>query len=316
MRYAALRDHLNVSSVRSVVRRVKLALNAKLADQHWLDVRSRTSVQHHLKEVKVRFFFERYESSSEGKLASRTLAPPSDALATYQRFRESRFRTRLLQGDRYDEGSDHDCAYDKRKKVLFLRLSAVELRDPQSPLWPSRQAARLGPRLSRCILRVLLPLSVDRNIHAAVQWSPAAQARLGSLRACVSAQHAQQSKETESPWTPEQEALAVVDNSALGPARDVFHAYVERLVGNDPGALSTNDAARRSIETDKAFYLLYAHSMCESPDQGPPVPPHTPHWETVNYQLSNDEAFQRAFECRVGDPMRLDKTCSFWNPRL
>ncbi|XP_077536217.1 phosphate-regulating neutral endopeptidase PHEX-like [Haemaphysalis longicornis] len=248
------------------------------------------------------------------KPASRRLALPSEALAMYQRLRESRFHTGLLQGAAYDGEGDHDCAYDKHKKVLFLRLSAVELRDPQSPLWPALQTARLGPRLCRCMLRLLLPSPTEQNVRADVHWSPTAHTKLDHLRACMRAQHSRQNKANRSGWGPEQETLAMVDNAALGPARNVFHAYVENLVGKDPTALTTDEAARSSVEWDQAFYLTYAHSMCESPDHARPLVFHPPHWDSVNAQLSNEEAFHRAFDCRVGDQMRLDTTCSFWDP--
>ncbi|KAH9376041.1 hypothetical protein HPB48_018173 [Haemaphysalis longicornis] len=230
VRYAAVRDHLNFSAVRSVVADVRGALDAKLAEQPWLDLRTRKSLQRNLSEVKVHFFFDNYASSSEIKPVSPTLAQPSEALATYQRFRESLFRTRLLQDTAYDDEGDPYCTYNQHKKVVFLRLSAVELRDSQSPLWPALQAAWLGPRLSRCMLRVLLPSTTDRNSRAAVHWSLAARTRLDDLRACMRAQHGRRSKAAKSDWGPAQEATAVVENAALGPARDVFHAYVEHLV--------------------------------------------------------------------------------------
>ncbi|KAH9376042.1 hypothetical protein HPB48_018172 [Haemaphysalis longicornis] len=182
------------------------------------------------------FLYERYQTSSKMKPASRRSERPSEALAMYQRLRESRFHTGLLQGAAYDGEGDHDCAYDNHKK---------------SPLWPALQAARLGPRLCRCMLRLLLPSPRVHNVRADVHWSPMVHTKLDHLRACMRAQHSRQNKANQSGWGPELEVLAMADNAALGPARDVFHAYVENLVNKGPMALSTDEAARSSIEWDQ-----------------------------------------------------------------
>ncbi|XP_077544566.1 phosphate-regulating neutral endopeptidase PHEX-like [Haemaphysalis longicornis] len=162
------------------------------------------------------------------------------------------------------------------------------------------------------MLRVLLPSPTDRSVRAAMQWSPVALTKLDGLRACLRAQSARRTKPTRLGWGPEQEQL--VESAALGPARDVFRTYAERLVGKDHVAQPTYDATRTSREWDQAFYLLYAHSVCEIGAHGRRLTHHTPRWKNVNGQLSNDWAFQRAFECRTGDPMRLGKTCSLWEP--
>ncbi|KAH9384102.1 hypothetical protein HPB48_026088 [Haemaphysalis longicornis] len=196
VRYAAVRDRLNFDSIRSIVAEGKRVLDAKLAEQRWLDLRTRRSLRRHLRELKVRFISERYENSGEVNLTTPALALSSGALATYQMFRESRFRSRVLQGAAYDDGGDQECAYDEHKK-----------------------------------------------------WSPVALTKLDGLRACLRAQSARRTKPTRLGWGPEQEQL--VESAALGPARDVFRTYVERLVGKDHVAQPTYDATRTSREWDQ-----------------------------------------------------------------
>lgn len=317
VRYAALRSQLDFDLVRSMEGKLKNALGDKLAKLAWLDEGVRKSIQARLRALKVRFFFDRYEGTTESAHARPPAALPSHALATYQRFRQARFRSRLLQGPLEDAMGEPHCAYDAGYQVLFVRLSAVDVRDPQSPLWPVLQAAYFGPRLARCMLRVLLPgrdgehYKRGRRVH----WSPATLSHLDSMRACLRNQHAR-AEAASPPWSSAQEALALVDNGALGPARDVFDEYVAHIANTAPASEPAQSVLGKPLNWHQVFYAAYAHSMCDDPDRhSQHLAQRTPRWERVNGPLSNDLAFHRAFECRHGNRMRAETTCSFWGAR-
>ncbi|KAH7967046.1 hypothetical protein HPB49_021705 [Dermacentor silvarum] len=271
VRYASLRRHLDFDLVRSTAAQLKRVLVAKLSELRWVDGTTRKSAQTRLRELKVRFFFDRYEGSNGSAQARWPTAIPSQALATYQRFREARFRSQLSQGDDV-LGAQQQCAYDVGYKVMFVGLSAVEVREPESPAWPAFQAARLGPRLARCLLHVLL-----QRVH----WSAASRGRLEALRSrgC---------------------GHTMADSGALAPAKDVFDTYVRRL----------GQGATNTPSWDKAFYLVYANSLCEDPDhQRRPQQHDGPHWERVNRPLSADLTFQKVFQCHLQEN---NSSCSFW----
>lgn len=313
VRYAALRSEVDFDLVRSVAAQLKRALGAKLSQLRWMDTSTLKSAQLRLRNLKVRFFFDRYEGTNESVLAHFPAALPSHALATYQRLREVRFRNLVLQGSNedYDVGDEH-CAYDANYEVLFLRLSVLDVRDPQKPLWPVLQVAEMGPHLSRCLLRVLLPTLSDRRRQDAY-WSPAARTGLDALRTCLHKQHARATA-VGPPRDLSQDMLAVADNGALGPAKDVYDTYVTRLLDKAPGAEPTGEAPKKPPQWDQVFYMLYARTLCEDPDQKRRPARQIPQWERVNGPLSNDKAFGGAFKCQLGEPMHPETSCPFWRP--
>ncbi|KAH9370291.1 hypothetical protein HPB48_007372 [Haemaphysalis longicornis] len=262
--------------------------------------------------LQVRFFFDRYEGSNDSALADYPAALPSRALATYQHLREVRFRNLVLQGfatEDYDVADQH-CAYDANYEAVFVRLSVLDVRDPQKPLWPVLQAAQMGPHLARCLLRVLLPTLSERRRQDAY-WSPAARTGLDALRGCLHEQHARATT-VGRPRDIGQDMFAVADNGALGPARAVYDSFVARLVDNAAGVEPTEEADKKPPQWDQVFYMLYARSLCEDPDQKRRSESQIPHWERVNRPLSNDKAFARAFKCQLGEPMHPGTRCPFW----
>ncbi|KAH8042371.1 hypothetical protein HPB51_022179 [Rhipicephalus microplus] len=271
VRYASLRGYLDFDFVRSTAAELKRVLLAKLSELRWMDGGTRKSAQTRLRELKVRFFFDRYEGINESAQARWPTALPSQALATYQRFREARFQSQLSQGDD-TLGVQQQCAYDAGYKVLFVGLSVVDVREPGSPTWPAFQAARLGPRLVRCLLQVLL-----QQAH----WSDASRSRLDALRSHGCGD-------------------AVVDRGALAPAKEVFDTHVRRL----------GQGVRNTPSWDKMFYLVHANSLCEDPDRQRRSLQHNgPHWERVNRPLATDPIFQKTFKCKAQNSKRA---CSFW----
>lgn len=123
-------------------------------------------------------------------------------------------------------------------QTLYLRLSAVELRDAHSPLWPALQATRLAPRLSTCLLRLLLPPSSPRP------RSRTSRSGLDALLACLHGQHVHV-RDAGHRWRPRRDTLALADLGAVGVARDVFDAYVLRLLGAATyPATETTDAGK------------------------------------------------------------------------
>lgn len=74
----------------------------------------------------VRFSVDRNDGSDGRALGHLPEALPSQALATYQRFREARFRSRMLRVDAaQDNRTDPDCTHDSRSNVRFLYSSTV-----------------------------------------------------------------------------------------------------------------------------------------------------------------------------------------------
>ncbi|XP_077553617.1 membrane metallo-endopeptidase-like 1 [Haemaphysalis longicornis] len=314
VRYAALRSEVDFDLVRSVAAELKRTLGAKLAELRWMDTSTLKSAQSRLRNIKVRFFFDRYEGSNESTLAHYPAALPSRALATYQRLREVRFRNLVLQGsaaENYDVADQH-CAYDANNEILFVRLSVLDVRDPQKPLWPALQAAQMGPHLARCLLRVLLPTLSERRRQDAY-WSPAARTGLDALRGCLHEQHARATTAGR-PRDIAQDMLAVADNGALGPARDVYDSFVARLLDKAAGVEPTGEADKKAPQWDQVFYMLYARTLCEDPDHQRRSRHPIPHWERVNGPLSNDKAFAGAFKCQLGEPMHPEISCPFWRP--
>ncbi|XP_077553555.1 uncharacterized protein LOC144168441 [Haemaphysalis longicornis] len=312
VRYAALRSHLDLGLVRTLATHLKHSFLDKLTDLTWLDGSTRKSAQALLRDLKVRFFYERYGDANKSTPVHPPAALRSKALAMYQRFREVRFRSRLLQGATADDIGDEHCVLDTGQKVLFLRLSAVDVRDAWSPLWPMMQAAYMGPRLSRCLLRVLLPAAEKRQRRRDVHWSSAARWRLNATRTCLHDQHAN-IVGSETPWSPAQAELAVVDNAALRPARDLFDEYLARMDDNALMTEPTEEAVERQLSWHQVFYVAYAQSLCEDPDHRRRQAQRNTRWERVNGPLSNDPAFHRAFGCNPGDPMRPEPTCASWS---
>ncbi|XP_077553618.1 membrane metallo-endopeptidase-like 1 [Haemaphysalis longicornis] len=315
VRYAALRNEVDFDLVRSVAAELKRTLGAKLAELRWMDTSTLKSAQSRLRNIKVRFFFDRYEGSNESTLAHYPAAHPSRALATYQRLREVRFRNLVLQGSApevYDMADQH-CAYDANNEILFVRLSVLDVRDPQKPLWPALQAAQMGPHLARCLLRDLLPTLSERRRQDAY-WSPAARTGLDALRGCLHEQHARATT-VGRPRDIAQDMLAVADNGALGPARAVYDSFVARLrVDKAAGVEPTEEADKKPPQWDQVFYMLYARTLCEAPDHKQRSESQIPLWERVNGPLSNDKAFAGAFKCQLGEPMHPETTCPFWTP--
>ncbi|KAH9377453.1 hypothetical protein HPB48_007048 [Haemaphysalis longicornis] len=227
VRYAALRSQLDVTAILSVERDLKRVLHAKLAVVPWMDNETRKSAQQRLRG------HEGSEGSSQVYLPE---ALHSQAIATYQRFREARFRNRMLRIDVVqDDPTDPDCSYDGSANVLYLRLSsAVEIRDQRSALWPVLQAARLAPILSRCMLRALL-LVVSPAPHKAQrprnQSLAPTSVGFNGLLTCLRAQN---HREKSASAGRMQSTLAAIDSGALEPARSVYDVYVGRLARKTP----------------------------------------------------------------------------------
>lgn len=122
-------------------------------------------------------------------------------------------------------------------QVVYVRLSAVDVREPESPLWPLLQVTRLGPHVSRCLLGALLPTAASAGYskREGVRWSAAALTRLDAFRTCLWEQRAGDMVEVGPPSSHLRATFGVADNGALGPVRDVFDTYVGRLPGMASG---------------------------------------------------------------------------------
>ncbi|XP_077532414.1 uncharacterized protein LOC144144778 [Haemaphysalis longicornis] len=279
-----------------------------------MDHQTRQRAQQRLRDMKVRFSDDRNEGSSGRTPVRLPEALPSQALATYQRFREARFRSRMLRVDAVqDNRTDPDCTHDGGNNVLHLRLSsALEGRDPRNPLWPVLQAARLAPILSRCMLRVLLPpvsppprKTQSRGNHVAPS------AGFKRYLACL---RAQDTRGTSASTGSGRRMLGAIYSAALEPARRAYDEYVVRLARKTPlEQLMGRRVPRASLEWNQTFYVAYARSMCKSRHRHGLKEPQLPPRELVNGPLSNDRGFHKAFHCLRGEPMRPDPTCRFWD---
>ncbi|KAH9377474.1 hypothetical protein HPB48_006265 [Haemaphysalis longicornis] len=316
IRYVALQGQLDFDAILSVKTDLKRVLSAKLAILPWMNNQTRKRAQQRLRDLKVRFYLGRYEDSNGSAPVFPVEALPSQALATYQVFREARFKSRMLRFDAVkDNATDPDCTHDARENVLYLRLSsAVETHDIRSPLWPLLQAARLAPMLSRCMLRVLLLPETPPHReaqHRGNRFSAAGSARFNELLACLRAHHTLGRSASTGRGRG---TRAVIHSAALEPARNAYDAYVVRLARET--SLEQLIGSRDALTTlgwNQLYYVAYARAMCESPDHRGPKEPHIPQRELVNGPLSNDRGFHRAFNCRRGDPMRPEPTCHFWD---
>lgn len=137
-------------------------------------------------------------------------------------------------------------------QVLFVRLSVVDVRDPDSPLWPVLQVARMGPRVLRCLLHLLIPTSSPGELwHQIVNMSSAAHARIGKLRTCLRSQQTRDSPAGQSKG-PAQDELVLADLGALGPAKEVFDMYVTRIAAKATDTKETeSDQANTTFNWDQ-----------------------------------------------------------------
>ncbi|KAH9369870.1 hypothetical protein HPB48_013875 [Haemaphysalis longicornis] len=210
-------------------------------------------------------------------------------------------------------------------KTLYVRLSVVDTRDPDSPLWPVLQVAHMGPRVSRCLLDLLVPPSLH-GVHRSqmVNWSSAAHSRLDKLRTCLRPQKTWDNPAGQ-PKGHSRGELALADLGALGPSKEVFDTYVTLIAARSTDSKATEREDTKTLSWDQAkkalhqlvqagafffflllfFILVYAYKVERSAQ-------HIPRWERVNMPLANDQGFLRAFQCRRGDPMRPDVVCRFW----
>ncbi|XP_077534542.1 neprilysin-1-like [Haemaphysalis longicornis] len=314
VRYAALRSQLDFDGILFVEKHLKRVLHAKLAGLPWMDHQTRQRAQQRLRDMKVRFSDDRYEGSHGRTPVRLPEALPSQALATYQRFRAARFRSRMLRVYVVQENrTDPDCTHDGSNNVLHLRLSsALEGRDPRNQLWPVLQAARLAPILSRCMLRVLL-LPETPTDHRAQHRGKRVAPSVGFKRflACLRAQHPHG---TSASTGSGRRMFGAIHSAALEPARTAYDEYVVRLARKTPlEQLMGRRDPRALQEWNQTFYVAYARSMCETPHRHEPNEPQVPPRELVNGPLSNDRGFHRAFHCLRGEQMRPEPTCRFWD---
>ncbi|XP_077553050.1 uncharacterized protein LOC144167745 [Haemaphysalis longicornis] len=200
-------------------------------------------------------------------------------------------------------------------QALYVRLSVVDTRDPDSPLWPVLQVAHMGPRVSRCLLDLLVPPSLHGvRRPQMVNWSSAEHARLGKLRTCLRSQKTRGNPAGQ-PKGPSMGELTLADLGALGPSKEVFDTYVTHIAAMSTDSKATESEDNKTLSWDKVFYMAYTHSMCENhPGHLQRSAQRIPRWARVNMPLANDQGFQRAFQCRRGDPMHRDATCRFWGP--
>ncbi|XP_077553049.1 uncharacterized protein LOC144167743 [Haemaphysalis longicornis] len=292
---------------------LKHALVAMLPGLRWFDANALRETQRRLRELKVRFLFDRYEGDTQTFRSTPPVALPSQALLTYQRFREARFRSRLTKRSAVEDVDDKHCTYDADHETLYVRLSVVDTRDPDSPLWPVLQVAHMGPRVSRCLLDLLVPTSLHGvRRPQMVNWSSAAHSRLDKLRTCLRPQKTWDNPAGQ-PKGHSRGELALADLGALGPSKEVFDTYVTLIAARSTDSKATEREDTKTLSWDQVFYTAYAHSMCENhPDHLQRSVQHIPRWERVNMPLANDQGFLRAFQCRRGDPMRPDVVCRFW----
>lgn len=137
-------------------------------------------------------------------------------------------------------------------QALYVRLSVVDIRDPDSPLWPVLQVARMGPRVSRCLLDLLVPPSLHgvRRPYM-VNLSSAAHARLDNLRTCLRSQQTQLDNTAGQPKGPSRDELAVPDLGALGPSKEVFDTYVARIAGKSTDTKATESEDAKTLNWDQ-----------------------------------------------------------------
>ncbi|KAH9371786.1 hypothetical protein HPB48_000658 [Haemaphysalis longicornis] len=153
----------------------------------------------------------------------------------------------------------------RKLKALYVRLSVVDTRDPDSPLWPVLQVARMGPRVSRCFLDLLVPPS-EHGVRRPqmVNWSSAAHSRLDKLRTCLRSQKTPDNPAGQ-PKGPSRDELALADLGALGPSKDVFDTYVTRFAAMTTDSKATESEDNKTLSWDKVRSNRVLFSLLRGP---------------------------------------------------
>ncbi|CAN7996949.1 unnamed protein product [Ixodes pacificus] len=322
VRYTALKGSVNFDSLRVITTDIRRVLASRISTLKWLDKATRKKALARLKELKVRFFFERYMESNNAVQAGTPAALPAQGLITYQKFRELRYRKRLQDWGEdaalyHSSSTAHEhCSHDATQKTLLLKISLVDIRDSGSAFWTLFQTPTFGTRLTYCLLRVLLVTPQPES------GAPSSRSlnSLKNVSSCLKRQYTPSSRAEKSPVFERtlEDTLHLAENGALSPAKKVFDAYASKLAEQPPSSSLLSSLKLDGLTWSRVFYVAYAQAQCP---EGGSVESH-PRLATTTFEgrlrdrivipLSNDPAFHDAFTCRRGSGMNPDTRCPFW----
>ncbi|XP_064468520.1 neprilysin-like [Ornithodoros turicata] len=240
----------------------------------WLDKHSLTMSRQQLSRVRFRLFLPENASLLNFDTTS------EKGLLAYSAIHTASFDAGLRAPHPWlGSALDTDCTIDVNTNAVFIPLllfnfSALTLDELLSFHLP-----RAGLRLARCMANLLL---ARKN-----RWSEAGREGLRRIERCMSVQHG----------SLKPRSMAVADSLALGPVLRLFRANVHRRRRQDVRLRNAED-----LSADHVFFVYYASGFCRQEDDVVSV--NAPLWSSV--------AFQRAFECRPGSPMRPDRACPLW----
>ncbi|KAM7301289.1 hypothetical protein ISCGN_016808 [Ixodes scapularis] len=323
VRYTALKGSVNFDSLRVITTDIRRVLASQISTLKWLDKATRKKALARLKELKVRFFFERYMESNNAVQARTPAALPAQGLITYQKLRELRYRMRLQDGGedaalyhRSSTAHEH-CSLDATQKTLLLKTSLVDIRDSGSAFWTLFQTPTFGTRLTHCLLRVLLQVTPQPESGAP---SSSSLNSLKNVSSCLKRQYTPSSRAEESPVSERtlEDTLYLAENGALSPAKKVFDAYASKLTEQPSSSSLWSGLKLGGLTWSHLFYVAYAQAQCpegssvESNSRLATTTLEGRLRERIVIPLSNDPAFHDTFTCRRGSGMNPDTSCLFW----
>ncbi|KAM7301288.1 hypothetical protein ISCGN_016807 [Ixodes scapularis] len=323
VRYTALKGSVNFDSLRVITTDIRRVLASQISTLKWLDKATRKKALARLKELKVRFFFERYMESNNAVQARTPAALPAQGLITYQKLRELRYRMRLQDGGedaalyhRSSTAHEH-CSLDATQKTLLLKTSLVDIRDSGSAFWTLFQTPTFGTRLTHCLLRVLLQVTPQPESGAP---SSSSLNSLKNVSSCLKRQYTPSSRAEESPVSERtlEDTLYLAENGALSPAKKVFDAYASKLTEQPSSSSLWSGLKLGGLTWSHLFYVAYAQAQCpegssvESNSRLATTTLEGRLRERIVIPLSNDPAFHDTFTCRRGSGMNPDTSCPFW----
>ncbi|XP_075532485.1 neprilysin-21-like [Dermacentor variabilis] len=212
-----------------------------------------------------------------------TSLPPHDldvGLLAYCRLHSRAFEHKLRSPDPWLLSSmDNDCVLDVQANrvdvpLLMFNRSAVALDDLQSSQLP-----RAGFRLARCLLRLLFGWA-----ETDATWDEGVRARR-----CLARQYG--TMLTVAP---------VEDSLALAPVLRLFRDNLRhrRRLRQELRLRNAED-----LSLDQLFFVYFALGFCHDGNDAE---------RRTNVALWNTPSFHAVYECRVGSPMRPDRSCILW----
>lgn len=315
--YIKFKSTLENVAVRNIIDDLKHELMTSIAKATWLDVNTKSQALKRLTETQVHAFFPHWMSNSQvardvfGNLPT---INEGQALLSYQIMREHMFLSSLNDpSDRNDvwKGSvfDTHCSLDREFKKLYFPVSLINATGRTTQFFLLFQIPRIGVRLIRCLLHVLLDGNLNMDTHS-TWWSSTSKQAYQVKENCFSAQYSLtgdiKDDVGEDMLRKVQLTEYITANAAIQPVLKLYKLYIMSR------SRHRNDYRfqhAEGISTDQLFYFYYAMSMCKAGSHGSAQRRAS---GIVNGPLTNDPNFQKLYGCSRGTLMNPDEKCTFW----